>query len=231
MKHPVMTLGGMISLVQPVFTDRIVVGAACALARQCRWNGHVRRTVAEHNLMVGRQAWALAHDSGAPHRERVMALFFGLEHDTHESISGDISAPVKWYLADIIRLAGASDDVVMAFRNAVEFPQIDHAFWVWAAEKTGKPITFFEETAVKTGPWVKKADAMALSADFLGFPEALRKDAGWAPPAEPTQLPWKDGAKPVPNNALDLPIDVDGPMTEWFSVLRQTLDAIKALPE
>jgi 5'-deoxynucleotidase YfbR-like HD superfamily hydrolase len=231
MKHPVATLGGMISLVQPTFNDRIVAGVACALARQCRWDGHVRRTVAEHNLMVGRQAWALAYEDNAPHADRVMAMFFGANHDTHEGISGDVSSPVKRYLEDVVRMVGSSDAVVEALRSALEFPQIDHAFWTWAAEKTGKPIAFFEEMAVKTAPWVKKADAMALSADFLAFPEALRTEFGWAPAEAPTEMAWREGAKAVPNNALDLAIDVDGPATEWLATLGKCLDTIKALPE
>jgi hypothetical protein len=231
MKHPVITLGGTISLSTPVVTDAVVAGAAVALARQCRWNGHIRRTVAEHSLMVGYQASANVGGPTGPFVPRLMAFFFGLTHDLAEAISGDISTPVKRYLEDVVRQAGAPEAICKTLRSALEFPQIDEAVWAWAAGKTGKTLDFFRHHHIATLAYVQSADGMALKSDFLAFPEALRESAGWAPPHEPTEMAWRVGCKAIPNNAYDLPIEVDGPGTLWIATLSDLLDRIKDLPE
>jgi uncharacterized protein len=63
---------------------------ANSLAQINRFNGHASRpySVAEHSLLVA----DLAQQEGVPPIVQLAALM----HDAHESITGDISSPVKW---------------------------------------------------------------------------------------------------------------------------------------
>lgn len=89
------TTTGSISLLSPDPKDVDIPSLARSLAKQCRWNGHIKGfySVALHSVLVSESA--LLPDEP----EYQLA---GLMHDAAEAYMGDITTPVKQVLGKVV---------------------------------------------------------------------------------------------------------------------------------
>lgn len=91
-----------------------------ALAKMCRYNGHVERfySVAEHSVLVSRIAELLGDEE---------AIVPSLFHDAHEAYTGDIPSPQKDMIQGAHYFEAAMENVV---RRALNLPGKDDDVWL-----------------------------------------------------------------------------------------------------
>lgn len=162
--------GTRIDLLAPRPEDVSLYDVAHALARICRYTGHVipsHYSVARHSINVAR---ALRGDG---HARGIQAQ--GLMHDAHEAYTGDVASPIKRALAflyDPTGPAGGGIDPWRAFERR-------HADAVRV--RFGLPLTLAKP--------VQEADISALLTEARDLmPEDVGPDAGGWPPGRPWEL-------------------------------------------
>lgn len=99
--------GGYIDPLDPNPLDINLADVAHALARLCRYNGHVEGflSVARHSIWVSERVWSETGDT-------TLALS-GLLHDGAEAYLSDVPRPVKRQLAEFQAYDAAMDEAVM----------------------------------------------------------------------------------------------------------------------
>lgn len=110
------TSAGLIDLRNPDATRLTPAMLASGLAKLNRWIGHTQSplSVAQHSLMVANQL---------PRRARI----YGLLHDAHEALIGDIATPVEQHLEHLLPgfrglLSRVKADLDAAIRAALNVP-------------------------------------------------------------------------------------------------------------
>src|SRR5688572_16807572 len=98
--------GIRIDLLGPRPEDVTLPDVAHALARICRYTGHVRSahySVAQHSVYVSQHLRDQGHGLGIQRQ--------GLLHDAHEAYTGDVASPIKRAMREIggPRAGGAWD--------------------------------------------------------------------------------------------------------------------------
>lgn len=153
-----------------------------ALAKLPRFNGHTPGTVysvAQHSLLVARIAEGMAPEA-CDEARRGIALY-GLIHDAHEAILGDIVTPVSQAIAAL-----AGTDAVAALKAAVDAAMFAAAGLPWPPPAPWRAI-------------VEHADAVALATERRDLLAAPARP--WAR-SLPHPLAFK--VKPVPwHQAMD----------------------------
>lgn len=160
--------GTRIDLLAPRPEDVSLRDVAHALARICRYTGHVTAphySVARHSINVAR---ALRGDG---HARGIQAQ--GLMHDAHEAYTGDVASPIKRALRALSYEDGSPHpDPWRAFERR-------HADAVRA--RFGLPLTPAKP--------VHEADISALLTEARDLmPEDVGPDAGGWPPGRPWEL-------------------------------------------
>lgn len=99
--------GGYINPLSPDPADIKLADVAHALARLCRYNGHVEGflSVARHSIWVSERVWSETGDT-------TLALQ-GLLHDGSEAYLSDVPRPVKRQLIHFQEIDQAMDEAVM----------------------------------------------------------------------------------------------------------------------
>lgn len=113
--------------------DMIDLGdIAHALARICRYGGHVRRhySVAQHSVLVSWWAGYLAREAGHSDAVEHDAARWGLFHDAAEAYVGDVIRPLKLLLGlatPLVRVERAFERAIAErFELAPEIPALVH---------------------------------------------------------------------------------------------------------
>lgn len=100
-----LTVSGLrIDLLSPRPEDVTLPDIAHALARICRYTGHVRGasySVAQHSVLVAQYLRDQGHTAGIQAQ--------GLMHDAHEAYTGDMASPIKRAIAAIQNEDGSLD--------------------------------------------------------------------------------------------------------------------------
>jgi hypothetical protein len=103
--------GLRIDLLKPKFDDLTIEEVAESLAKINRFAGHTRGMVgysdAQHSVLVSRRCMELAFANHLTRRQQLRLSLYGLLHDAHEAIMGDITSPVK----DALIMLGAGTSI------------------------------------------------------------------------------------------------------------------------
>lgn len=97
----------------PSFEGFSVEGLSLALSKLCRFTGHTRRfySVAEHCVLVSRML------------PREIAVY-GLVHDLHEAVMGDVNSPLKSMIPQYKAIENKVEAAMMEWLGLVESPEI-----------------------------------------------------------------------------------------------------------
>ena len=134
------------------------------LAKQCRWNGACRSfySVAQHSVLVADQLPMTSPVAEPP----ALLKIFGLFHDAHEIITGDICSPMK----QAIRSIGG--DGTLARIEAGLDRAIRQAFGIWVEP----PPEWLAQ--------IKQADRVALATEARDLVQGDIWSTDLPPPAE-----------------------------------------------
>lgn len=145
-------------------SDIFIDDIAWALARQCRWGGHLKPTiefysVAEHSFLVAAYTRAFARIEGGYSPAALDNLTLqALLHDAPEYLLGDLCAPIK------------------TLPQMSEYREVETAIWQAVAQRFDIPNALH--------PFVKRADAVIAATEarlLTHWPWPCAYDFGEAP--------------------------------------------------
>lgn len=119
----------------PSFEGFSVEGLSLALSKLCRFTGHTRGfySVAEHCVLVSRML------------PREIAVY-GLVHDLHEAVMGDVNSPLKSMIPDYKAIENKVEAALMDWLGLIESPEIR------AAVKRADTLAYLAERTLLLPP-------------------------------------------------------------------------------
>lgn len=235
-KHEIMTAAGLVDLESPVVTAEVLAHGVLAMARQCRWNGHVVRTVLEHSIQVALQAGQTAYDQKLDRLYRLVVVLKGLVHDWPEGIIGDVVSPMKRLILArldlVLKVTDYKEDVKEGLRHDIgevlEGEPLAKALWEFLGKSLGVDRMRWFSLARIVRSIVADADRRALASDWQAFDhEKYGTDRYLF--GEPCKMAWQGpDENPVPVFDAKTVIDPTPAYEAWNELFHRTMRELRA---